>query len=168
MATVKLIFFNWDEFFNNAVKVLTDSDWGHVGIILEETETDYVVGEMLWKGKIISKYSKVWYKELEANKTAKIIDTGYEAKQDIKATFQSIDIKGYDILALLKNIISLISTKVHFIWKRSHYAICSELVAMTLRLCTDLDIASKLNKDEEALSPQDLWQYLTACTTNNG
>ena len=57
---VKIIFFDWDTFYGRVIKDVTNSDWSHVGIISDETETQYVVHEALNKGLVKQFYDKTF------------------------------------------------------------------------------------------------------------
>lgn len=160
MATLKLIFFNWDNFFCNIIKSITDCKYGHVGAILSEDNENYYVGEMLVSGKTRSPYSKGWYEQALQDGVAEIVDTGLEIKTDVEAVFTSLDYKeGYDWFAILKNLLHVITGKAHWAWKNSHAAICSELAGEMIVYVTGVDIAQKLNSDIDAISPADLYNY---------
>ena len=162
---VKIIFFDWDTFYGRVIKDVTNSDWSHVGIISDETETQYVVHEALNKGLVKQFYDKTFIDSKIKDGTCAIRELYcFEVTEDVfKKICQKYEGTPYDWLSIIHIGISIFLRNIYLNWSSSARAvICSEFVSRVLFEASKGNInLPKISKKKEhdTITPQDIWIY---------
>jgi len=154
---IQLCFCKWDKYFSNAVRLITGEEFSHVGIGYIDKNNNYQVWEALNDGFVHTKNANY----MLDNKYVEIvtISVKHVSEDDFLGIISKYEGKGYDWISII-NILTMLIFKKSFLNIKGHrLLICSEAVALILKDLDIVDIGKHLNKDEDYIRPQEIFDY---------
>lgn len=162
---VKIIFFDWDNFYGRVIKDVTHSKWSHCGIISDETETDYVIHEAVSKGLVKSPYTKEFINSKIKDGTCAIKELWcYGAtKEQVQEVCKKYEGQPYDWTAIFYIGLSILFRR-YFVNRSAgaRQVICSEFVGRVLYDASNgmVDLAKYFEKPAmDYVTPGDCWAF---------
>ena len=157
---INIYFCKWDKFYSNAVRLITGEEYSHVGIGYVDSDGNHQVWEALNKGFVYTANANY----MENNEYVKIITlrVGHICENDFLSAVNRYLGKGYDWVSIINILTMFVFKKSWFNIKGQRLLICSEAVALILKDMDIVDIGKYLNKDEDYIRPQEIFDYFMA------
>ena len=156
---INLYFCKWDSYYSNAIRLVTGDEWSHVGIGYKDKNGNHQVWQAINKGFVYVKDANYF----EDKKYVEIVTINVNNLniEDFKKVVSKQVGKGYDWISIFNLFTMLIFNKPLLNIKGNRLLICSEAVARVLKQLLIVDLSKELNKDEDYITPQEIYDFFS-------